>query len=38
VERLGYKVRVVPGEYTNLKITTREDLEIAQRYIKLLNL
>ncbi|MGB9682118.1 MAG: 2-C-methyl-D-erythritol 4-phosphate cytidylyltransferase [bacterium] len=38
VERFGYKVRVIPGEYTNLKITTREDLEIAQRYIKLLNL
>lgn len=37
VERLGYKVKVIPGEYTNIKITTREDLEIAQRYLKLLN-
>jgi len=37
VERLGYKVKITPGEYTNVKITTREDLEIAQRYLRLLN-
>lgn len=38
VERLGYKVRVIEGEYTNLKITTREDLLLAYRYLELLGL
>lgn len=38
VERLGYKVKVVEGEYTNLKITTREDLLLAHRYLELLGL
>ncbi|MFM9281673.1 2-C-methyl-D-erythritol 4-phosphate cytidylyltransferase [Paenibacillus jiagnxiensis] len=30
VERLGIPVRVVEGKYTNIKITTPEDLDIAQ--------
>lgn len=30
VERTGVKVKVVPGEYENIKITTPEDLEIAE--------
>lgn len=38
VERLGYKVKVIEGEYTNLKITTREDLLLAHRYLELLRL
>lgn len=38
VERLGYKIRVIEGEYTNLKITTREDLLLAHRYLELLGL
>ena len=29
VEKLGVKVRVVPSEYENIKITTPEDLIIA---------
>lgn len=33
VERLGYPVRVVPGDYYNLKITTKEDLEVAEMYL-----
>lgn len=33
VERLGHPVRVVPGDYRNLKITTREDLEVAETYL-----
>lgn len=30
VERLGYKVKIVPGEYENIKITTPEDLQVAE--------
>ena len=30
VERLGKKVKIVPGSYDNIKITTREDFELAQ--------
>ncbi|MBM3264301.1 MAG: 2-C-methyl-D-erythritol 4-phosphate cytidylyltransferase [candidate division Zixibacteria bacterium] len=30
VERLGYPVSVVPGDYENIKITTPEDLEVAE--------
>lgn len=26
VERLGYKVKIVLGDYDNIKITTQEDL------------
>ncbi len=33
VEKLGHPVSVVRGSLTNLKITTREDLEIAQRLL-----
>lgn len=30
VERLGHPVTVVPGSYRNLKVTTREDLLVAE--------
>ena len=30
VERLGAKVKIVPGSYDNLKVTTPEDLTIAE--------
>ena len=33
VERLGIKVKVVPGDYKNLKITTPGDLEVAEAYL-----
>jgi 2-C-methyl-D-erythritol 4-phosphate cytidylyltransferase len=33
VERLGHPVQVVPGDYRNLKVTTREDLELARVYL-----
>lgn len=33
VERLGNPVRLVPGERDNLKITTPEDLELAERIL-----
>jgi 2-C-methyl-D-erythritol 4-phosphate cytidylyltransferase len=36
VERLGQKVTVVPGSPINLKITTREDLRLAEQALKAL--
>ncbi|HLF34618.1 MAG TPA: 2-C-methyl-D-erythritol 4-phosphate cytidylyltransferase [Cyclobacteriaceae bacterium] len=33
-ERAGYKVYLVPGFYTNIKITTAEDLVIAKALLK----
>jgi 2-C-methyl-D-erythritol 4-phosphate cytidylyltransferase len=33
VERAGYKVKVVRGEYSNIKITTPDDMIIAQAFI-----
>jgi 2-C-methyl-D-erythritol 4-phosphate cytidylyltransferase len=35
VERYGGKVRVVMGSYTNIKITTPEDLMIAEAFLRL---
>lgn len=35
VERLGLPVKLVPGEYTNIKITTPEDLLFAQTILKM---
>ena len=34
VEMLGYKVKVVRGSYKNIKITTRQDLVLAERLLK----
>ncbi|MDR5709312.1 MAG: 2-C-methyl-D-erythritol 4-phosphate cytidylyltransferase [Armatimonadota bacterium] len=34
VERLGHPVRVVPGSVRNLKITTREDLWVAEALLR----
>ncbi|MBQ7502736.1 2-C-methyl-D-erythritol 4-phosphate cytidylyltransferase [bacterium] len=34
VERLGRKVMVMPGEYTNLKITTIDDISLAAQIIE----
>jgi 2-C-methyl-D-erythritol 4-phosphate cytidylyltransferase len=34
VEKLGCKVSVIPGTYNNIKITTPEDLVIAQAILK----
>ncbi len=34
VENLGYEVRVVPGSYKNIKITTPEDLLLAEAFLK----
>lgn len=34
VERLGHPVKVVMGDYNNIKITTPEDLEWAEHYLE----
>ena len=34
VERIGQKVKVVQGEYMNIKMTTPEDLMMAEAFIK----
>ncbi len=34
LERLGMKVRIVPGHYGNFKITTPEDLLLAEAFLK----
>lgn len=34
VERLGYEVTVLEGEYENIKITTAEDLVIAEKLLE----
>ena len=38
VERMGIKVHILPGSYTNIKITTPEDLVLANLFIKIKNL
>jgi 2-C-methyl-D-erythritol 4-phosphate cytidylyltransferase len=35
VERLGCEIAVLEGEYTNIKITTREDLILAEKLLDL---
>jgi len=34
VEKLGYKVRLYPGSYDNIKITTPRDLHLAESLLK----
>ncbi|MDH3252112.1 MAG: 2-C-methyl-D-erythritol 4-phosphate cytidylyltransferase, partial [Ignavibacteria bacterium] len=34
VERLGVPVAIVEGDYRNIKITTKDDLEIARKWLK----
>jgi 2-C-methyl-D-erythritol 4-phosphate cytidylyltransferase len=34
LERLGKKVHIVPGDYRNIKITTPEDLILAEAFLK----
>ncbi len=35
VEQLGIKVKISPGDYKNIKITTQEDLAIAETFLQL---
>ena len=37
LERLGHSVTIFPGSYTNLKITTEEDLLLAEAFLQGLN-
>ena len=37
VEKIGGKIEVVPGSCLNIKITTREDLSLAEAILKVLN-
>ena len=30
----GHKIRIIPGNYANIKITTPEDLTIAEMFLK----
>lgn len=34
VEQLGYVVKIIPGDYSNIKITTSEDLILAENILK----
>jgi len=34
LERLGHRVTIFPGAYTNIKITTQEDLLLAEAFIR----
>ncbi len=34
VERLGIKVKILPGDYRNIKVTTQEDLTVAEAFLK----
>lgn len=38
VERLGVKVHILPGSYANIKITTQEDLQLANLFLKMKSL
>ena len=34
LEQAGYKVKIIDGDYTNIKLTTKEDLDIIKLFIK----
>lgn len=34
VEQCGYKVKIIEGDYKNIKVTTPEDLEIVKLFLK----
>lgn len=35
VERLGYKIKIIKGSYKNIKITTPDDLIIAENFLEI---
>ena len=35
VERLGYEVTILEGSYKNIKITTIEDLQVAEKFLEM---
>ena len=34
VEALGRPVRITPGSYTNIKVTTPDDMSVAERFLE----
>jgi len=34
VEKLGYKVKIIPGSYENIKVTTAQDMILAESLLK----
>ena len=34
LEKGGYDIKIIPGDYSNMKITTREDFDIIKCLIK----
>lgn len=34
LEKDGYKVKIIEGDYTNIKVTTYSDMEVIQEFIK----
>lgn len=34
LERLGYKIKLIEGSYSNIKITTQDDLVVASKFLK----
>ena len=34
LERLGHAVAIFPGSYTNIKITTQEDVLVAEAFLR----
>ncbi len=32
LERDSYRIKIIPGDYTNIKITTKEDLDIVRKF------
>lgn len=37
LEEYGHKVKIIEGDYTNIKITTYEDLEMVREYLKIVS-
>jgi len=37
LERENYKVKLVNGDYSNIKLTTKEDINIIKEYVKTLH-
>lgn len=38
IEAMGLPVKITPGSYTNIKVTTPDDMSIAEKFLKELNL
>lgn len=37
LEEIGYPVKVIEGEYSNIKVTVKEDIELAEKFMNLKN-